>query len=66
MAAERPDAPADEQRRLAAALRVLYSAPTWELLVDGGDVDADGAAQIVEEAARRLLRGDTRAPRRKP
>ena len=64
VAAERPGARPRERRSLAATLRVLYSAPTWELLVDGGE-DAKGAADIVERAARQLLRPSRPAPRRK-
>lgn len=52
---ELPNAPPRERRRLAATLRVLYSAPTWELLVDAEGLDARGAAETVALAARRLL-----------
>lgn len=63
VAAELPDAPPTERGRLAAALRTLYSAPAWELLVGAG-LDAVGAAETVALVARRLLRPSPLPPAR--
>lgn len=46
--------------RLAAVLRVLYSAPAWELLTDLAGFDASEAAAAVSYAAQRML-GNARA-----
>jgi AcrR family transcriptional regulator len=52
-----PEAPLQVRTRAAAALQVLYSAPTWELLRSFWGMDATQAADTVELAIRALLAG---------
>jgi len=52
-----PGAPDDVRERAAAALQVLYSAPSWDLLRTFWDMDAGQAADTVELAIRSLLAG---------
>jgi AcrR family transcriptional regulator len=52
-----PQAPADVRERAAAALQVLYSAPSWDLLRTFWNMDARQAADTVELAIRSLLAG---------
>lgn len=52
-----PGATSAERKKLAAALRVLYSAPAWELLTDLWGLDAREAAEVVTFAARSMLSG---------
>jgi len=52
-----PGAPADVRERAAAALQVLYSAPSWDLLNTFWNMDAEQAADTVELAIRSLLTG---------
>jgi AcrR family transcriptional regulator len=53
----RPDVSLSDARRAAAALRVLNSAPAWELLTDLWKLDAGEAAEVVKLAVRSLLDG---------
>ena len=52
-----PDAPAEVREQAAAALQVLYSAPSWDLLRTFWHMDAAQAADTVELAIRSLLAG---------
>jgi AcrR family transcriptional regulator len=52
-----PEAPPATRTRAAAALQVLYSAPTWELLRTFWGMDAASAADTVELAIRAMLAG---------
>jgi AcrR family transcriptional regulator len=52
-----PGAPADVRRSAAAALQVLYSAPSWELLRSFWGMDAAQAADVIELAIRSMLTG---------
>jgi AcrR family transcriptional regulator len=52
-----PDVPAPDRERAAAALQVLYSAPSWDLLRTFWGMDAARAADTVELAIRALLTG---------
>jgi AcrR family transcriptional regulator len=52
-----PDAPAEVRERAAAALQVLYSAPSWDLLRTFWEMDATQAADTIELAIRSLLAG---------
>jgi AcrR family transcriptional regulator len=52
-----PEAPADVRERAAAALQVLYSAPSWDLLRTFWHMDASQAADTIELAIRSLLAG---------
>jgi AcrR family transcriptional regulator len=52
-----PEAPAEVRERAAAALQVLYSAPSWDLLRTFWQMDAAQAADTVELAIRSLLAG---------
>jgi len=52
-----PGAPAGVRQQAAAALQVLYSAPSWDLLHTFWDMDADQAADTIELAIRSLLAG---------
>jgi len=52
-----PDAPEELRERATAALQVLYSAPSWDLLRTFWDMSADEAADTVELAIRSLLAG---------
>lgn len=52
-----PLAPAEVRERAAAALQVLYSAPSWDLLRTFWNMDADQAADTIELAIRSLLGG---------
>ena len=47
-----PDAPADVRMRAAAALQVLYSATSWELLRTFWGMDAAQAGDVIELAIR--------------
>jgi len=57
VAAAVPGAPPVVRGELAAALQVLYSAPSWELLRTFWGLDAAAAASVVELAIRSLLAG---------
>lgn len=50
-------APPDTRLAVAAALQVLYSAPSWELLRSFWGMDATQAADVIELAIRSLLAG---------
>jgi AcrR family transcriptional regulator len=52
-----PTAPADARRAAAAALQVLYSAPSWELLRSFWGMDAAEASEVIEMAIRAMLAG---------
>ena len=52
-----PQAPAEVRERAAAALQVLYSAPSWDLLRTFWNMDARQAADTIELAIRSLLDG---------
>jgi AcrR family transcriptional regulator len=52
-----PRAPAEVRERAAAALQVLYSAPSWDLLRTFWNMDAGQAADTIELAIRSLLDG---------
>src|ERR1700683_5274716 len=52
-----PEAEPAVRERVAAALQVLYSAPSWELLRTFWGMDADQAADTIELAIRSLLAG---------
>ena len=52
-----PGAPADVRAQAAAALQVLYSAPSWDLLHTFWNMDAGQAADTIELAIRSLLAG---------
>jgi AcrR family transcriptional regulator len=52
-----PEAAPAARGRAAAALQVLYSAPSWELLRTFWGMDADQAADTIELAIRSLLAG---------
>jgi AcrR family transcriptional regulator len=52
-----PGAPAEVRERAAAALQVLYSAPSWDLLRTFWNMDASQAADTIELAIRSLLAG---------
>jgi AcrR family transcriptional regulator len=52
-----PDAEEPVRERAAAALQVLYSAPSWDLLRTFWGMDAARAADTVELAIRSLLAG---------
>ena len=52
-----PEAPADVRERATAALQVLYSAPSWDLLRTFWHMDASQAADTIELAIRSLLAG---------
>jgi AcrR family transcriptional regulator len=52
-----PDAPASTQLDAAAALQVLYSAPSWELLRSFWGMDAAEAAGVIELAIRSMIAG---------
>lgn len=52
-----PGAPGDVRERAAAALQVLYSAPSWDLLNTFWNMDAEQAADTIELAIRSLLAG---------
>ena len=52
-----PDAPASVREQAAAALQVLYSAPSWDLLHTFWEMDASQAADTIELAIRSLLAG---------
>jgi AcrR family transcriptional regulator len=52
-----PDAPPEARERAAAALQVLYSAPSWDLLRTFWNMDASQAADTIELAIRSLLTG---------
>jgi AcrR family transcriptional regulator len=52
-----PDAPASVRQQAAAALQVLYSAPSWDLLHTFCGMDAGQAADTIELAIRALLAG---------
>jgi AcrR family transcriptional regulator len=52
-----PQAPAEVRERAAAALQVLYSAPSWDLLRTFWNMDASQAADTIELAIRSLLAG---------
>jgi len=52
-----PGAPPGAREQAAAALQVLYSAPSWDLLSTFWNMDADQAADTVELAIRSLLAG---------
>jgi hypothetical protein len=56
-----PELPARDRRRVAAVLRVLDSAPTWELLTELCGLDATEAAASVELATEALVAGLTRS-----
>ena len=55
---------ARERRQIAAALRVLNSAPAWELLTDLWKLDASEASAVVAFAARCMLSGARQRARR--
>lgn len=60
-----PGAPAAVRDRAAAALQVLYSAASWDLLRSFWDMDATEAADAIELGIRSLLSGlrmDVRHP----
>ena len=65
-----PSAPDGVREQAAAALQVLYSAPSWDLLHTFWDMDAGQAADTIELAIRSLLAGlraahpDMASPRR--
>jgi AcrR family transcriptional regulator len=52
-----PGAPADVRVAAAAALQVLYSAPSWELLRTFWGMDAAQAGDVIELAIRSMLTG---------
>jgi AcrR family transcriptional regulator len=52
-----PGLPPETRLRAAAALQVLYSAPSWELLRSFWGLDGSQAAEVVELALRSLLGG---------
>ena len=52
-----PHAPQDARRAAAAALQVLYSAPSWELLRSFWGMDATEAAGVIELAIRSMVAG---------
>jgi len=52
-----PGAPAAARERAAAALQVLYSAPSWDLLCTFWGMNASEAADTIELAIRSLLAG---------
>lgn len=52
-----PEAPLSARQDVAAALQVLYSAPTWETLRTFWGLDGAQAADVVEFAIRSLLAG---------
>jgi AcrR family transcriptional regulator len=52
-----PHAPLEVRVRAAAALQVLYSAQSWELLRTFWDMDAAEAASVVELAIRAVVTG---------
>jgi AcrR family transcriptional regulator len=52
-----PDATPEVRERAAAALQVLYSAPSWDLLRTFWDMDAGQAADTIELAIRSMLAG---------
>lgn len=52
-----PEAAPEVRARAAAALQVLYSAPSWELLRTFWGMDAGQAADTIELAIRSLLAG---------
>jgi AcrR family transcriptional regulator len=52
-----PQAPPEVRERAAAALQVLYSAPSWDLLRTFWNMDARQAADTIELAIRSLLAG---------
>src|SRR5580700_4044245 len=52
-----PDAPADVRMRAAAALQVLYSATSWELLRSFWGMGAAQASDVIELAIRSMLTG---------
>ena len=52
-----PKLPRRDCRKAAAVLRVLHSAPAWELLTDLWGFDALEASQAVELAVRSMLTG---------
>lgn len=61
-----PQTPDDVRERAAAALQVLYSAPSWDLLRTFWNMDADQAADTIELAIRSLLSGLRAASQRPP
>jgi hypothetical protein len=52
-----PGAPPDVRAAAAAALQVLYSAPSWETLRNFWDMDAAESAGVIELAIHCLLAG---------
>jgi AcrR family transcriptional regulator len=52
-----PEAPPDARLAAAAALQVLYSAPSWELLRSFWGMDAPEAANVIELAIRSMVAG---------
>jgi AcrR family transcriptional regulator len=52
-----PDAPPFIRTRAAAALQVLYSAPSWEFLRSFWGMNAAQAADVIELAIRAMLAG---------
>jgi AcrR family transcriptional regulator len=52
-----PEMPPSIRTRAAAALQVLYSAPSWDLLRTFWDMDATQAADAIELAIRALFTG---------
>jgi len=64
-----PSAPPRVRDQAAAALQVLYSAASWDLLRSFWDMDATEAADAIELGIRSLLTGlrvhvqDTASPR---
>lgn len=52
-----PEAPANVRLRAAAALQVLYSATSWELLRSFWGMDAAQAGDVIELAIRSMLAG---------
>jgi AcrR family transcriptional regulator len=52
-----PGLPAEARLRAAAALQVLYSAVSWDLLRHFWDMDAAQASAVVEQAIRAMLIG---------
>jgi len=52
-----PQVPPQVRERAAAALQVLYSAPSWDLLRTFWNMDASQAADTIELAIRSLLAG---------
>jgi len=65
-AAALPDASPAVRLDVAAALQVLYSAPTWETLRTFWGMDGARAAAVVASAIRALLAGAGRAPPDRP